>query len=150
MPQIPVNWLTQSLSKSCCMINLILSHKFTDQKGNSYKCIFNKVSHKNNCVHAFSALIFHCVSLVNPDSSFYCQIRVSAGASLNCKELSLNGKFNFWPCRASIMYNDHMTLIHKNIRKLNCSMLVRQVKLNENEKCWLRNWNNTLKFLDGN
>ncbi len=66
---MPVIWRAQTL------VNLVAwfiwirsSHNFCVWKGNSYKCIFNKVRRKKITVHA-SVLIDHCASLVKPDST---------------------------------------------------------------------------------
>ncbi len=80
MLQIPVNWQEQILV--CYMLHDSFKYsrpKFTDRKGNSYKCIFNKVSRKNNFVYAFSAINSHFVSLVNPEKFFYLFFKPNKG-----------------------------------------------------------------------
>ncbi len=56
MAQMSVIWRAQTLVKHVAwFIWILFSYKFCFWKGNSYKCIFNKVRYKNNCL-AFSAL----------------------------------------------------------------------------------------------
>ncbi len=53
---MPVIWRAQTLVNLVGRFIWILStHKFCIWKGNSYKCIFNKVRRKNNCPCLFSA-----------------------------------------------------------------------------------------------
>lgn len=58
--------------KSSCMIyfKTLLHQNFATGKENFYKYLCNKSSCKNNFVHTFPLLLFHCGFLVNPDSRF--------------------------------------------------------------------------------
>ncbi len=56
MVQMPVIWRVQTfVNRIAWFIWIISSHKCCVWKGNSYKCIFNKVRRKNNCACLFIA-----------------------------------------------------------------------------------------------
>lgn len=74
MAQIPINRRVQTLiNKSLCMIHLntLPSHKCCVRKGNSYKCICNKISSKNNCPRLFSANFSLCVFSLTPKKGLH-------------------------------------------------------------------------------
>ncbi len=48
------------------------------------------VQAKSNCVHAFSSLILHCASLVNPDSTVFTQKKTVQAISKSVPKCVLN------------------------------------------------------------